>query len=133
MQAGTNLSRLAIYSFLAVGLIGCSGLPSSTMNRIDLIGSNVVNIRDLKPGQDNKDTVSLRGKVTRQVPLVDWRVYQLQDGTGSIWVLTKRTDVQLGEQVSLKGKVHYQSIPIANKEFGEVYVEEQQLEKIPVR
>lgn len=129
MQA-SKISILTIYCFLGFGLVSCGGVPFA-MNRIDLAqGVNVINIRDLTRKQNNETTVYLRGKVVRQVPLVDWRVYQLQDATGSIWVLTKNTNLQLAKQVLIKGKVRYQNIPIGGKDFGEVYVqEEQQLER----
>lgn len=114
-----------LYCLLSVGLVSCGGLPVSTINRIEAIeGVNVVNIRSLTQKQNKDSTVYLRGKVIRQVPLVDWRMYQLQDATGKIWVLTKKTDLKPTEQVLIKGKVRYQSIPIAGKDFGEVYVEE---------
>lgn len=113
-----------LYCLLSVGLVSCGGLPVSTINRIEAIGGvNVVNIRSLTQKQNKDSTVYLRGKVIRQVPLVDWRMYQLQDATGSIWVLTKKTDLKPTELL-IKGKVRYQSIPIAGKDFGEVYVEE---------
>lgn len=124
---GGKISIFAIYSFLGVGLVSCGGLSPYTMNRIDLMtGVNVVNIRNLTHEQNTESTVYLRGKVIRQVPLVDWRVYQLQDTTGSIWVLSKKTNLRPQEQVLIKGKVRHQSIPIAGKDFGEVYLEEEQ-------
>lgn len=114
-----------LYCFLSVGLVSCGGLPVSTINRIEAIGGvNVVSIRSLTQEQNKDSTVYLRGKIIRQVPLIDWRMYQLQDATGRIWVLTKKTDLKPTEQVLIKGKVRYQSIPIAGKDFGEVYVEE---------
>lgn len=122
----SKISALAIYSLLGFGLVSCGGLSPYTMNKIDLIaGVNVVNIRDLTYKQNKEATVYLRGKVIRQIPLVDWRVYQLQDATGSIWVLTKNTNLRPTEQVLIKGKVRHQSIPIAGKDFGEVYLEEE--------
>ncbi len=124
---GGKIFILAIYSFLGVGLVSCGGLSPYTMNRIDLItGVDVVNIRNLTHEQNTEATVYVRGKVIRQVPLVDWRVYQLQDTTGSIWVLSKKTNLRPQEQVLIKGKVRHKSIPIAGKDFGEVYVEEEQ-------
>ena len=121
-----KISALAIYSLLGFGLVSCGGLSPYTMNGIDLVaGVNVVNIRDLTYKQNKEATVYLRGKVRRQVPLVDWRVYQLQDATGSIWILSKKTNLRPQEQVLIKGKVRHQSIPIAGKDFGEVYLEEE--------
>ena len=82
---------VTIYSLLGVGLVSCGGLSPYTMNKIDLIaGVNVVNIRALTQEKNKDSTVYLRGKVLRQVPLVDWRVYQLQDATGKIWVCLKK-------------------------------------------
>lgn len=132
MHLNKNLSLLAVYFFIAVGLVSCDSVPVA-MNSISL-RTDVTNIRDIKLKQDNKASVYLRGKVTRQVPLVNWMVYQLQDSTGTIWVLTQKTELQLKDQVLIKGKMHYQSIPIAGKDFGEIYVEEQQqLERMPSR
>lgn len=72
-------------------------------------------------------TVYVKGKVSDRVPLIDGLVYQLQDRTGKIWVLTQRTTQPVGQQILIKGKVHYQSIPIAGQELGEAYIEEQQV------
>jgi len=47
--------------------------------------------------------------------------YQLQDSTGTIWVLTNQAGLQLEDKVLIKGNIHYQSIPLAGKDFGEVY------------
>lgn len=134
MRVSKHLSFITIYFFLAVGMLGCSQVPLA-MNSISLsLGSNASNIRDIKLKPDNEAPVYLQGKVTRQVPLVDWTMYQLQDSTGSIWVLARKTELQLADRVTIQGKVHYQSIPINSKEFGEIYIEEQkQLERIPTR
>ena len=114
-----NFYRIAIYSFLFVGLLGCGTLPQYAMNGISLMGGNAVKIGDLKPETGNGTTVRLQGKVVQQVPLAGWRMYQLQDSTGKVWVLTKRTDVRSQTAVSIEGKVYFQSIPIAGQDFGE--------------
>lgn len=107
--------------FVLAGLLSCSALSQAGLERI-------TNIRDLKP-QDNKAIVYLQGKVVRQVPLIGQRVYQLQD-TSTIWVLTNQTTPISGDQVLIKAQVVYQSIPLAGKEFGEVYViQQEQLER----
>lgn len=126
---------LPFYFFLLGGLLSCGSLPQSSLNGINLrLGVDVTNIRDIKPERDNEATVYLQGKVAKQVPLLERRVYQLQDSTGTIWILTNRTGLQLEDKVLIKGNVRYQSIPLAGKEFGEVYVEEQeQLERVPAR
>ena len=123
-----NLFKIAIYSFLVVELFGCGRLPQYAMNGIGLMSASAVKIGELKPETGNGTTVRLQGKVVQQVPLAGWRMYQLQDSTGKIWVLTKRTNVRLQTPVSIEGKVYFQSIPIAGQDFGEIYVEEQQIQ-----
>ena len=127
-----NFYLLPFYFYLLGGLLSCD-LPQSSMNAINLRPKvDVTNIREIKLQRDNKATVYLQGKVAKQVPLVERRVYQLQDLSGTIWVLTNQTALQQGDKVLVKGKVRYQSIPLAGKDFGEVYVEEQeQLERTP--
>lgn len=123
----------AFYFFLLGGLLGCGDLTKSSLNALNITaGIDVTPIRDLKPQQDNNATVYLQGKVAKQVPLLKQHVYQLQDSTGTIWVLSHHTTPQLGDEVLVKGQMRYQSIPLAGKEFGEVYVKEQeQLERTP--
>jgi len=45
------------------------------------------------------------------------QVYQLQDSTGSIWVLTNQTSLQLEDKVLIKGNIHYRAYP-SRKDFG---------------
>jgi RecJ-like exonuclease len=124
-----NLSKIAISSLLLMGLLSCGTLPQYAMNGMNLMGgASAVKIGELKPETGNGTTVRLQGKVVQQIPLAGWRMYQLQDSTGKVWVLTKRTDVRLQTAVSIEGKVYFQSIPIAGQDFGEIYVEEQQVQ-----
>jgi RecJ-like exonuclease len=123
-----NLAKIAVSLFFLIGLLSCGKLPQYAMNGISLMGASAVKIADLKPETGNGTTVRLQGKVVQQVPLAGWRMYQLQDSTGKVWVLTKRTDVRLQTAVSIEGKVYFQSIPIAGQDFGEIYVEEQQVQ-----
>lgn len=135
MQQAKNLYILPFYFFCLTGLVSCDSLSEASINSFNLgFRSNVTNIRDIKPEQDNAATVYLQGKVIRQAPLIDWQLYQLQDVSGTVWVLTNKTTLKPGDKVLIQGKVRYQNIPIAGKDFGEVYVEEQkQLERIPAR
>ncbi len=79
--------------------------------------------------------VYLRGKVENRAPFVGNAAYQIQDDTGSIWILTKQDLPQLGDEVLLKGAVRYKTIKLkdlAGKDLGEVYVEEiEQLKRNP--
>jgi hypothetical protein len=114
---------LGLSLFLVAGLCSCgkSGFDANNLT----IGANVTPIREIKPPQDKQITVYIQGRVTKQAPLVKQQVYQIDDTTGKIWVVTRQKNLQEGQQVVFKGKVRYQSIPLAGKEFGEVYLEEE--------
>ena len=71
-------------------------------------------------------TVYLQGTVGDRVPLLKGQVYQLQDQTGKIWVLSSKRDLQSGDLIRIKGLVRYEAIEIAGQDRGEVYIEEQQ-------
>lgn len=75
--------------------------------------------------------VRLRGTVGDRAPLIDAQLYQLKDATGTIWVMTQRRDVRSGEPIQIRGQVRFQSIPLEGIEFGEAYIEEEQVEKDP--
>lgn len=125
-----HYSILPIYLFFLGGLLGCGAVPNAALNTINVgFGNDTAQIRDLTPAKDKDATVRLQGKVTAVVPLVDWQVYQLEDATGKIWVLTPR-NVQLQDQLIVQGKLRFHSIPAAGQDFGEAYVEEQQVERV---
>ncbi|ARV63089.1 hypothetical protein BZZ01_17690 [Nostocales cyanobacterium HT-58-2] len=112
---------LGLTLFLLLGLISCGNLGQLGMNAI---GANITKIQELKPQQDDNTTVYIQGKVEKRVPLLNRYAYQIDDSTGKIWVVTNQTGLREGEQVVIKGKVRNKSIPIAGKEYGEVYIEE---------
>ena len=108
---------------LLIGLLGCGNLARSVMN-FDFIQQ----VRITKIGEIQKQslttTVYLKGNVVKKVPLLNALVYQLEDASGSILVLTQNRLIQLGDELTVKGKVHYQSIPIEGQDLGAIYIEE---------
>jgi uncharacterized protein YdeI (BOF family) len=89
------------------------------------IGANVTPIKEITPAQDNQATVYIQGKIEQHAPFIKQQAYQIADSTGKIWVVTNQSNLKVGQDVVLKGKVKYKSIPLAGQEFGEVYLEEQ--------
>lgn len=71
-------------------------------------------------------TVRLQGTVAKQAPLLDAHLYQLQDATGTIWVLSQKPPLPTGQQILIQGQVRYQPIEIGGQDLGDVYIEEQQ-------
>ncbi len=118
--------RLGLIFLLVVGLCSCGSLTSSGLNGTNFtIGTNVTPIREIKPEKDNKATVYIQGKVEKKAPLMKQWAYQINDSTGKIWVVTNQKNLSEGAQVVIKGKIRYRSIPLAGKELGEVYLEEE--------
>ena len=116
------ISRLALASILMLGLLSCSNVNEYGMNAI---GVNVTSISELKPqNKDNKDPVYVSGKVERKVPLLEKQMYQIDDSTGKIWVLTHHKGWKVGDKVVVKAIPQYESIPISGAELGKVYLEE---------
>ncbi|WP_258003845.1 hypothetical protein [Fischerella thermalis] len=81
-------------------------------------------IRELRSQPDSNTTVYIQGKVEKIAPLLKRRAYLVRDETGKIWAITNQTNLRVGDQVVIKGQIRYRSIPIANREYGEVYIEE---------
>jgi hypothetical protein len=118
--------RLGLIFLLVVGLCSCSSLTSSGLKGTNFkIGTNVTPIREIKPQKDNKATVYIQGKVEKKAPLMKQWAYKISDSTGQIWVVTNQKNLDEGAQVVIKGKIRYRSIPLAGKELGEVYLEEE--------
>lgn len=125
-QRGVMGARKALYLFpsaffLVVGLNSCTNLSQYGFNAI---GGSITPIKELKAQKDGA-TVYVQGKVEKSVPLLQQqRVYQINDSSGKIWVLSKRTDIKEQDQVTFSGILKYKSIPLGGKELGEIYLEE---------
>jgi hypothetical protein len=121
-----KFNNWAFLLVMIVGLFGCGNLKISGLERANLtFGRNVTPIRDIKPTQDSQAKIYVQGKVEKRVPLLQGRVYQVNDSTGSIWVVSKQDNLKEGESAVFGGKVSYESIPIAGQEFGEIYLIEE--------
>ena len=124
------LCLLPLYIFgFGVGLLGCAnsapfGLSGLSMSNI---GMNITKISDISQNSTIDSVVHLQGQVTNRAPLMGLSAYQLKDTTGTIWVFTNQTLPNLGDEVLIQGKLQFQSIPVSGKEFGEVYIVEEQV------
>ncbi|WP_341733915.1 DNA-binding protein [Microcoleus sp. EPA2] len=120
-----KLSIGCLFLAIASGLLSCANLPGSKFN----FGFNVSKISDIQQKRQVDTEVYLQGKVENRAPFVGNAAYQLQDASGSIWVLTKQALPQLGDEIMLKGQVRYKSIKLKGfaEDLGEVYIEEVEL------
>lgn len=126
----TLRQRLFLIVLLSGGLIGCKHFAPPAINpdqvkEIQFV-VNATTIAEVQKSSDQESTVYLRGRITNQAPLVGGMAYELQDSTGSIWVVTKEPNPSLGDEVLIKGVLRYQAIRLNSQEQGSVYVEQQQ-------
>ena len=68
--------------------------------------------------------VYVTGKIVHLAPFVDNAAYQLEDATGKVWVVTSQANPKLGQQITIKGRIEYQSLPFAEQELGDFYLVE---------
>jgi hypothetical protein len=118
-----RLFYLGLCCSLITGLYACNNQANSgiTFEKFK-IAANVTPIQ--KISQKNQDTtIYIQGTVEKTAPLIKKKAYQINDSTGKIWVITNQRNLVIGEQVILKGDVRYKSIPLADQEYGEIYLE----------
>ncbi|EAZ91163.1 DNA-binding protein [Crocosphaera chwakensis] len=112
----------AIFSLLVGGLLGCT-----PVNYLGLAQPSITPIGELSPQSSTErtseeDIIYLEGKVVDSAPFMESGSYQLEDQTGTVWVLTNGPLPQTGDRVQITGKVTYQSIPIDGQDVGELYI-----------
>jgi hypothetical protein len=113
-------------SLLLGGLLGCGNVSSSGFNLSVRPNVEVTKISDLKKSSPKSTSIYIEGEVGKQAPFLDSRAYEVKDGSGSIWVVTKEKMPKQKDKVLLKGIVQQQNIRIGGKTITEVYIKEQQ-------
>jgi hypothetical protein len=85
-----------------------------------------VHIAEIKgrPGEFDERVVTVSGRVseTLSIPFVNKGMYQLDDGTDKIWVMSNQRVPFRGDKVIVEGKVKT-GFTIRNRTFGIVIVE----------
>lgn len=71
-----------------------------------------------------EETVAISGAIAQRAALLDGWLYEVRDETGSIWVLTDRSEPEVGEQVIVEGVLHYEPIVVGEIDAGDVYLQE---------
>jgi len=94
----TRLSRYAVIAVLAAFASGCAMTTRSP---------HIADLRD-NPGRYQNHSVNIDGVVTSSwgLPLVPYRMYKVDDGTGELTVLSQSTRMPTkGARVHVKGRV----------------------------
>lgn len=95
----SRITRIALTMALAAGLSGCA---------VSLRNPHIADLRN-NPGRYQNHSVSIDGIVTTSwgVPLVPFRLYKVDDGTGEVTVLSQNSRMPTrGARVRVRGKVN---------------------------
>lgn len=103
-------------------LVSCGNLEETAL-RYNL---NVAQIKNLKKENKVNNQVYLKGQVQNIAPFLEMGAYEITDGSDSIWVFTTNKLPIPGEEMTIKGRVSYQSVTPQGmgRDVGDFYVEE---------
>lgn len=132
---GFLMMRLSNYGFvIGLGLslvtlgtscqapVGNNGAPVLSFAR------SAVEIESLRRPERVERSLPLSGSVVQRLAVLDGWLYQLDDGTGQLWVVTQKAAPAVGEHVYVKGVLRYEAIVINGADLGDYYLEENQRE-----
>ncbi|MEX0268376.1 hypothetical protein AB3R30_04475 [Leptolyngbyaceae cyanobacterium UHCC 1019] len=113
---------------LLITLVSCGGQAASVSGGGSSMGEIVppktTSIQEVQKTADRDSVVTVKGVVGDRVPILEGTVYEIQDSTGKIWVLTQKQPPDSGQEVVVTGNLRFKSIPLNGQEQGSVYVEQ---------
>ncbi|NEQ40465.1 MAG: DNA-binding protein [Okeania sp. SIO3I5] len=115
--------RIILMMFLVTGLISCNQITQTAIK----LNLNVSRIDKIQTKGKIDNQVYLKGTVESRAPFIETGAYELTDNTGSIWIFTTAELPEIGTEITIKGKIRYQSIIVSeldNRDVGEFYIEE---------
>ena len=72
--------------------------------------------------QPADQSVQVKGKVITVAPMIKQVAYEVQDSSGSIWVMSQKQPPKLDSEISTTGKVKFESIQVEGQEIAERYI-----------
>ncbi len=127
MAFASHLSRWT-FAVLTVGsLVSCNAWTALSQQDTFLASKpkvKVVAIADLADQLDRKQEVFIQGVVQQKAPFVGSGAYQVEDSTGTVWVLTTDSLPATGSDILLAGELNFHDLEIEQNNFGEIYLQE---------
>lgn len=100
--------------------------PSGSQLPIVSLPKSAVTIESLRQPQRVEHSVTLMGSVTQRLAILNGWLYEVNDGTGQVWISTQQAAPGIGNQVRIKGVVQYQPVDINGIDLGDYYLKEEQ-------
>ncbi|MGD1854229.1 MAG: hypothetical protein ACFB2W_08240 [Leptolyngbyaceae cyanobacterium] len=112
---------------IGLGLMTLSCQPAAdTVAPILSLTRPAVTIQSLRQPERVEQSLPLSGEVIQRLAVLNGWLYQLEDDTGQIWILTQQTAPAVGEQIYVEGVLRYEPIVINGADLGDYYLEEEQ-------
>src|SRR5882724_8954106 len=111
-DAMPSIRKATIFFTLLAGTLFLTACPSQT--NIGRINSD--------PGRYRNKEVAIVGRVTDSYGVLGNGAYEIDDGTGRIWVVTRRGVPSRGSRVGAKGRV-YNGLSFGGRSYGTVLEE----------
>lgn len=114
---------------VGVGLMAfCVACQAPSGSRIPALSlpRAAVAIESLRQPQRVERSLPLAGVVTQRIAILNGWLYQLDDGTGQVWVVSQEPAPAVGDQVDVDGVLRYEAIVINGADLGDYYLEETQ-------
>ncbi|MEO1400415.1 MAG: hypothetical protein AAFV72_04070 [Cyanobacteria bacterium J06635_1] len=134
MTMNAKYSVFCLPNLLMLCLVGaCTPLadaeaPTKQESTLSLpsisLGGKATSVETLRQDPQPNQSVELEGIVRQRVPLLEGWIYELEDETGRIWVLTEASEPALDETARVSGTVQYEQILIGDVDIGEYYIQE---------
>lgn len=105
-------SRIGVTSIILLGVLFLTACPSQT---------NISKI-NADPSRYRNREVGIAGRVTDSYGALNNGAYEIDDGTGRLWVVTTRGVPSRGSSIGVKGKI-YTGFNFHGKSFGTVLQE----------
>ena len=106
------IKKFAVLIALVLGTLALTACPSETT--ISKINSD--------PGRYRDKEVVVVGRVTDSYGVMGTGAYEVDDGTGRIWVAATRGVPARGSRVGIKGRVH-SGLTVGGRSFGTIIEE----------
>lgn len=84
--------------------------------------SPIQEIGETKTEDNLTQSIIIKGKVEKSIPLLNSNAYKVRDASDSIWVVSGSQIFRVGEEVTIEGQLMYENIMIDNEDWGEFYL-----------
>ncbi|MGB2926698.1 MAG: hypothetical protein WBB82_15465 [Limnothrix sp.] len=128
MTVTAKVSRWAIAIVTAGSLVSCNAWSVlSQQDSVPLLAQKrnisvtaIASLNSANPGSN----VHIKGVVAQNAPFIEGGAYEIQDQTGTIWVITNAPLPAAGTEVLISGELNFHDLRLGANDFGEVFVTE---------